>query len=227
MHFSSRQAYIAFTAAAVNLAASAAMLFWLAPATAAGGALETRLAYIASHTLRVQIGWSIWIAASISLVLLFYALSFDEKGAPDFWNTFAALTALLGGASDTLADLISLGILPHLAAAWQNSVEAQKLFLVSQFELWDRFTVLCTGGLGNTFYGLAGTILTINAFHRRRFSSIIRTLSIPLWLCTFLMSYGSFTLDTHLLPYAVGSTMALFVIWSFLIGMYFCRKGET
>lgn len=224
----------------VNFAASLAMALVLAPATMAGGAPDVRMHYIDAHRGSVQLGWSLWIGASLSLLLFFFVLDqvMKERQArtrPMF--LFALILAVVGAASDTLADLVALGMLPELAgefvrmsagfgpnsamsAANPSATAAATISIIQRdFLLWDRFMVLCTGGLGNGCYGLAGCLVTIGLWKERAFSFPARIIAIPLWILTFYMTYGSFRLDGNILPVAVGGTMATFVAWSFLLGV--------
>jgi hypothetical protein len=82
------------------------------------------------------------------------------------------------------------------------------------------------GGLANLCYGLAGCLATVAMFRAGSFSRLIRITSVPLWGFTLFMSYGSFARRSDLLPVVVGSTMAIFIVWSFLIGLELVR-GES
>ncbi len=211
----------------MNFAASLAMALVLGPATMAGGPAEQRLTYIDAHRGMVQFGWSLWIGASLSLLLFFFVLDRVMKSRnarTRLFFLFALILAVVGAASDTLADLIALGVIPELAREFvtQTAAGASPAVLLEiqrDFLLWDRFMVLCTGGLGNGCYGLAGCLATFGLWKEKAFSLPARVTAIPLWILTFYMTYGSFRLDGHILPVAVGSTMATFIAWTFLLGL--------
>lgn len=56
--------WIVLIAMAVNLSASLMMATFLAPGTAAGGALEDRLAYVAANARLDSAGWYTWELAT-------------------------------------------------------------------------------------------------------------------------------------------------------------------
>jgi hypothetical protein len=58
--------------ATLNFAAALVMAFVLAPATPLVADAAERVAYVQTHLLAWKLGWSVWIAAALSL-LWFYA----------------------------------------------------------------------------------------------------------------------------------------------------------
>ena len=214
----------------MNLVASMAMLFVLGQATMAGGSPENRMTYIIANEPAVRIGWATWIGASLMLALFFYYMAeylSDLRPQTRFIVRAALILAIIGAAADTVSDIISMGVLPDLAERFVHSEDSViRKILLEEFRTWDHFSVLCTGGLANTTYGLAGCLVAFAMFQARAFPGYVRLLSIPLWAVTFFMSYGSVALDASILPVAVGSTMALFLVWTFLIGVHLLRSEE-
>ncbi|MCB1308727.1 MAG: hypothetical protein KDK30_11130 [Leptospiraceae bacterium] len=214
-----------------NLLASLAMAIILGPATLAGGSDLDRMRYIADNRLAVQLGWTAWIGATLSLVLFFHTMMDVLAAEQRRLLRFAFTLAAIGAAPDCLADLMALGVVPDLAerylAALSNGQTELAGVLLEQFRTWDRFSVLCTGGLGNTCYGLAGCLLTFALFRSGELNRPLRLLAFPLWAFTFFMSYGSFTLSASILPVAVGTTMSIFLVWAFWIGVTLFQRSRA
>ena len=212
----------------MNFIASLAMATILAGGTIAGGDIVTRMNYIVAHKTWVQLGWASWIGATLSLTLFFMLMpALLDRKYKQYLN-FALVLTVVGAASDTLSDLMSLGIIPDLAERYLAAAEPMlRATLKEQFITWDRFSILCTGGLGNTCYGFAGCLLSYTLVKSGEFNALVRYVSAPLWGLTFLMSYGSFALSAGILPFAVGSTMSLFIAWSFYIGLCLYLKGRS
>ncbi|MDH5655773.1 MAG: hypothetical protein OEZ34_07695 [Spirochaetia bacterium] len=222
----SRKSNFLLITIAANLSASLMMAFVLGPATIAGGEAEVRMHYIHDNKVFVQIGWASWILASLSLVL-FFQIMYEVISASKTMLLLALLISVIGAASDTISDMISLGMMPFLAEEFLSATDTlRKTVLLHQFHTFDRLSVFLTGGLGNTCYGISGILLTYVFFRNRIFTPFIRFFSLPLWTFTFFMSYGSFNMNQETLPYAVGITMFLFIVWVVLI--YFeLRKSES
>ena len=85
--------------AAVNFAAALVMAFVLAPATPLNPDAAARFAYVQEHLLAWRLGWSVWIAAALSL-LWFYAWWRGRIGA----SYVPVVIAAVGFVADATAE---------------------------------------------------------------------------------------------------------------------------
>src|SRR6266849_2950255 len=104
-----RSASVAYVAAGLNLAAALAMWFFLGPGLPTPGSLASgRLAFVRSAVLLWRLGWLLWHAAAIALVLLLLLLARRFAGVAALRTSIASIVALAGLAADLAAEAISM-----------------------------------------------------------------------------------------------------------------------
>jgi hypothetical protein len=126
--------------AVINAAAAFAMLLFLAPGMEVEPDPAARASYIASHPVAWRAGWSVWIAAALSLAA-FYAWWGARLGRSSV-ATGAFLIALAGVACDLFAESLFIGWLPE------------------RLETLAPVGTQLTGVMANGLYTLAGILLT-------------------------------------------------------------------
>lgn len=209
--------WIVLIAMAINLSASLMMATFLAPGTAAGGAIEDRLAYVAANHLLVTAGWYTWEFATLSLVAVFATVlrSLDSPSTAGI-RALSFLVLALGAIPDSINNLINAGILPEIALEWAATPagDPARHLLALEFARWDRFTVLLTGALANGLYAAAGWMLMVAAYRTPAFPRWLCHIQWALWSATTAMSLAAVADSTPALVATVAATMASFVVWS-------------
>jgi len=213
-------------AAGVNLAASLAMLLVLAGATPAGGTPEGRLAYVAAHREAVMAGWSLWIGATLGLLLSFWALARLAAPRRRGLCQLALLFAAVGAALDIAADVLHMTAVPALAeqyAAARSPAEAAAV--IAAFRAWDAAAVALTGGAGNSLYALAGALITWALLRTPWVPRVLVAWGALVWAGAGFAS-AALVWWPALLPPAVGGTMALYVSWMTAAGLWLLRAAR-
>lgn len=130
-----------YASAALNFAAALALATALAPGTGVVADLNERIAYVESNLVAWRLGWSVWIAAALSL-LAFYAWWALRVGLSRVPRVALAIAAT-GLAFDLVAEILLIGWLPD------RYVEVAPL------------AFLMTGGVANGLYTIVGALLTL------------------------------------------------------------------
>lgn len=213
--------------ATLNLFASIMMLLFLGPATIAEPNELYRLQYIFDNRNIVQISWFSWILASLSLALFFYLFAYGIRTDFKYFRRYAYFLVLTGLVPDLLADLVSITVIPDIVTRYfESNDESIRNILLDQYRTWNHFAVVCTGGLGNFCYGLGGLCLTFVLFKVKLFHWLMALFSTIIWISTFMMSLSSFMLTSVVLPFVVGLTMSLFIVWVTLLGIILINKNQ-
>lgn len=130
-----------YVCAALNLAAIVAMGAVLRLGTEIVPSVADRVSYISQHPMLWRAGWSLWVAAALSLVA-FYAWWGSYLG-DSRWALAALGVASVGLVCDLFAESLLIGWLPR------------------DYERVAPMTTLLTGAVANGLYTLAGAILTL------------------------------------------------------------------
>lgn len=212
-------------AAGANLAASLAMLRVLAGATPAGGGPAERLAYVAAHREAVVAGWSLWIGATLGLLLSFWALArlaAPRRRAP---CQLALLVAAVGASLDIAADVLHMTAVPSLAEQYAAARSAaETAAVVGAFRAWDAAAVALTGGAGNSLYVLAGALITRALWGTPWVPRLLAAWGALVWGAAALAS-AALVWWPGLLPPTVGGTMVLYVSWMTATGLWLLRAA--
>jgi hypothetical protein len=184
-----------YVCAALNLAAMVAMGAWLRFGTEIVPLVGDRVSYISQHPALWRAGWSLWIAAALSLVA-FYAW-WGSYLRESRWALVALGVASLGLVCDLLAESLLIGWLP------------------CDYERVAPIATMLTGAAANGLYTLAGVILTL-ATHT--LVGLRRAMAWALWIA------GAFLTASTLAGTPIGiaiSTTVMFVLfcpWVVLLG---------
>src|SRR5512140_1148304 len=134
-YFSPRTRMIfAWACFAVHAFALLAVVLVLQPGIPPGD-IATRAAYVARNALGWQIGWALWLPASLTLVL-FHAGFADALNARA-WGWIAVGITLAGAVIDWADEMVWIGLAPGLATRF-----ATDSFAASAYTLWDRAYVV-------------------------------------------------------------------------------------
>jgi hypothetical protein len=181
--------------AATNFIALVAMATTLRFGTEIVPLPADRIAYIAAHPVLWRAGWSLWIAAAVSLVA-FYA----------WWGGFLAhpgwgLAAVTISAAGLTCDLAGESLL----IAW----------LPRDYDSVAPAATLLSGAAANGLYTLAGIVLTIATPSLRGF---LRSLTWAVWLAGAAVTASA--LAGSPLGIAISTTMlfVMFCPWVVLVG---------
>jgi hypothetical protein len=191
-----------FVCAALNLAALVAMATALRGGTELIADPDRRFAYMAEHPVLWRGGWSVWVAAALSLVAFYAWWGAHLRSWP---AAVAALgVATLGLAADLLAESWLAAWVPegfhHLAPA----------------------ATLLTGVLANGLYTLAGVLLTLATPGIR---GALRALTWAVWSAGFGLSAAALAQSPPLIAAATGILFALFCPWVAWFGHRLRRAG--
>ena len=176
-----------YVCAAINLAAVVVMAAALRFGTELVPAVADRVRYIAQNPVLWRAGWSLWIAAALSLAA-FYAWWGSYLRNPR-WGVTAVVIVSIGVVCDLLAESLLIGWLPR------------------DYERVGPLTTLLTGGAANGLYTLAGIILTITTDGLRGW---LRAMAWTIWIAGISLSVCAVA------EFAIGvaaSTTVLFVLF--------------
>jgi hypothetical protein len=199
---------IAYAVAGLNLAAALAMLLLLRPGLPVPGSdPAARLEFIRANSLLWRVGWLIWHAAAIGLVLLLLVLARRFSDRAPLRSAVAAIVSIAGLAADLAAEAISMGVAPSLARR--------------DFLLVESIVGVLTGYLGNGLYTLAGILLTWAGW--RQLPGPIRLLSPIVWGAGLCLSFSSLTQWPAGEVASTAVLMPAFIFWAVLVGRWLSR----
>jgi small multidrug resistance pump len=181
--------------AATNLAAIVAMGTALRFGTEIVPLPADRIAYIAAHPVLWRAGWSLWIAAAVSLVA-FYAWWGGFLEHPG-WGVSAVAVAAAGLSFDLTGESLLIGWLPR------------------DYDRLARAATLLTGAGANGLYTFAGILLTVATPSLRGF---LRATTWAIWLAGAALTV--FALAGTPLGIAISTTIVfvMFCPWVLLVG---------
>ena len=192
--------------AVLNGLAAISMPAVLGPGTELVPRVADRAAYITSHAFAWRAGWSIWIAAALSLVAFYAwwgaALTAPASGRGDAartrrWCLAAFLIAVAGMIFDLGAEALFIGWLPD------------------RIERIQPLASLLTGGAANGLYTVAGILLTLRTPGLRgpllAWTWAVWAAGIALTLTTIAGHVAGIMVSTALL-------MILFCPWAWVMG---------
>jgi hypothetical protein len=181
------------------------------------GTEESRRATIIQQGAVWQVGWFVWMVASLALVLIFLAWA----DALEFraWGLFAVALCLVGATIDWMDEIVMIGLIPSLATR-----EAGALNL---FPLWEHFYRLVSIGLANGLYTAGGILLNALAFMTRGFPRWLAWWGVPLWACSIALSAFGLANDPLGITLASVGIFVLFIPWMLLLGYGWLQKGEN
>jgi hypothetical protein len=209
-------------AAALNLIPLAYTGLLIAPGTVAGGPDYDRMFFIASHQALWSAGWVLWMGGSLGLVLSIWVVSravAHRTHAAEILR-FAPIVALLGAAVDIVGDGIQAAGIPVVAARFipgpiPNTYTDMAGFL---FSVLDNIASLLSGDVANTLYFVAGTLVVIALATIADFPKWLTALGAVAWLATLAATPATFF--PAILPVAVASALALYVIWLLAVAIW-------
>lgn len=208
---SRRAAIAAYSAAALNLAAALALLFWLRPGLPVeGSSAAERSFYLESHRGAWWAGWLLWHAAAIALLALYVALADLWRSAAPLLCGLAPLLAAAGLAADLSAEALYMGLAPGLAA--------------SSLALLETTAGVLTGYLGNGLYSLTGMLLTIAG--ARELPRPLVVVGAFVWAAGFALSAATLLHSPRAQCWSTAVLMPLFVVWSALVGRWLNRNAS-
>ena len=191
-----------YLCAALNLAAALAMPLALRPGTEAEKDLTARTGYIAAHPILWRAGWGVWIMAALSL-LGFYGW-WAARVRSRRLGLAAMILAIVGISGDLLAESLYIGWLP---------------------DDYDRVAALArllTGVWGNTFYTVAGILLTLASPWIR---GAARGCAWLIWAAGLALSVFSLSGNVPGLVLSMGILFVLFCPWVAWVGLLERRRA--
>lgn len=200
-------------AAALNLIPLAYTGLFLAPGTAAGGAYDARLHFIATHATLWSVGWLMWMGGSLGLVLSIWTVTRAFVSRTDVPNLlrFAPIVALIGGTVDVVGDAIQVTAFPTIAHAYVATPPGTTDTPLLLFDLADHLTSLLSAGVANTVYFVAGALCVVALARVRDFPAWITWLGVVAWLATLAATPAVFF--PAVLPVFVAGALFLYAAW--------------
>ena len=184
-----------YACAATNFVAILAMATMLRPGTELIPAVADRVTYISRHPVLWRAGWSIWVAAALSLVA-FYA----------WWGSYLR--------HSTLA-VVALGV---ASAGLACDLVAESLFigwLPRDYESIAPIATMLTGAAANGFYTLAGIILTLGT---RSLGGSLLVLTWAVWVAGGSLTACTLARASSGIAISTGVLFALFCPWAVWLG---------
>lgn len=179
--------------AALHVIAGLGTLVLLRGGSEAVSDLDQRAAWIETHAWQWRIGWLLWMAAAVSLLMFYqwWAKRIDPRAS------VALVIASLGLLADFSGELVFIVAMPHPGSGLHRSAS------------------LLTGGLGNGLYTIAGVALTVIT------TAMPPYLRIWAWL-VWLSGFGLTAATVADVPFGVvvssAALMVLFIPWVVSMG---------
>jgi uncharacterized protein YqjF (DUF2071 family) len=182
------------------------------------GEVAVRAAYIAANTTAWRIGWTLWLPASLALVLFFAAWTdvLTYRG----WGILAVALTLAGATIDWADESFWVGLAPDLAARF-----ASDTFAAGAFALWDHAYIVISLGLANGLYTLGGIILTALAFKTPGFPKWLAWFSTLVWALSLDLTIAALIGDGVLIQVVSALVFAAFLPWVVLMGYGWLVQG--
>lgn len=200
------------------------MLVVLQPGMPMEPDINIRMSYMRDHRNIWLFSWLLWMASAFGLLLFcFYLLPFLPKSRLTYYSL--AIIAI-GIAPDITAEFIYAIILPWIAV---NTVAANDITLqiiTEQFRTLEYLAVLLTGGFGNGAYNAGGLMLNILGFRNQLLPRWLLWFGIPSWLLGLALSVSTIINEPFLMRIFTATSMALSLIWMFLIAMIIFRHPQ-
>jgi len=200
----------------VHVLALGAMLFVIQPGLLVGTEASRR-EFIAAHATAWQIGWLIWMPASLALVLLF--LAWADALEFKVWGLVAVALCFAGAIVDWLDETMLVGIVPTLAAR-----AASDLFAASLFSWWERYYLAASLGLANGLYSIGGLILSMLAFKTSGFPRWLAWLSAVTWAFSLAISFFGLLNNREGIFVTSTAAFASFMPWILVLGYAWLRQ---
>jgi hypothetical protein len=201
---------IAWVCFAVHVLANLVMLTLLIRGIPPGP-LDVRRAYVAAHPTGWALGWSVWMLAAASLILLHLAFAdtLPRKGLAFFGVILASAGAAL--------DWGVLGVTALLAPGWAALAEGNS-FYADLYAVWDRAFLILSIGLDHGLYTLGGIVLCGIAAETPGFPRWLMRLSALVWGTSLVLALAAFSGQEVWIVPASALTFTLFLPWILLLG---------
>jgi uncharacterized protein YqjF (DUF2071 family) len=177
------------------------------------GDVATRAAYVAANAAAWSIGWTLWLPASLALVLFFAAWTDVLPASHKAWGMIAVALTLAGATIDWADEMFWIRLAPDLAAQF-----ASDAFAASAYTLWDRAYVVISMGLANGLYTTGGIILTALAFRTREFPKWLAWYGLVVWALSLDLSIAALLGDGALIQAVSALVFIAFLPWVVLMG---------
>ncbi|MCV6615967.1 MAG: hypothetical protein OIF35_13420, partial [Cellvibrionaceae bacterium] len=182
------------------------------PGLPTGGELSERLLYIHNNIGLWHLGWSLWMASALGLLLFATMLSHYLPAGP--MRRYALLILALGIAPDLTAEVIYAFIIPKLNPA--------ELSLIGSLEI---LAVHLTGFLGNGLYNVGGLLLNILLLKSLRERRWIAWAGLPAWSLGLGLSAAIASDNIIAAELLTGAAMVLSTTWMLLIALTLFRRN--
>lgn len=191
-----------YVCAALNLAAAIAMAAVLRFGTEAVPNVAERIAYITEHAALWRAGWSVWIAAALSLTA-FYAW-WGSHLRDQRWAMVALGTVSAGLVCDLFAESLLIGWLPR------------------DHELIAPFASILMGAVANGLYTAAGVVLTLATKSLRGW---LRVMAWGVWTAGGFLTVSTLAGSVNGTVISTVALFALFCPWVVLFGRALRQAG--
>ncbi len=184
------------------------------------GTEVSRREFIAAHAVAWQIGWVIWMPASLGLVLLF--LAWADTLESKTWGMVGVALCFAGVIVDWLNETMLVALVPTLAA--QAATDA---FAASLFSWWERYYLATSLGLANGLYSVGGLVLSVLSFKTSGFPRWLAWFSTVSWVAALGISVFGVLGDRGGIFIVSAVAFALFMPWILVLGYGWLRKNRT
>ena len=175
--------------------------------------IAMRMAYINANLGLWQIGWLLWMASALGLLLFFTFLA--RRLAPSALRNYGLILVALGIAPDLLAEVIYAFIIPKMHS------HGVSLEILSLLEI---LSAHLTGFLGNGLYNLGGLLLNTALIRSGLVARWVSYSGLLAWPLGLGLSAAIAIDHFKLAELFTASSMVLSTAWILLIAYALFRK---
>jgi len=170
------------------------------------GDVLSRQQYIADNLVLWRLGWFVWMASALGLLL--FATFLAGHLEKTVWRTYGLALVALGVAPDLLAEVIYAFVIPY---AYSHSGD------LNIAAMYEHLAMHLTGFLGNGLYNLGGMTLNILLIRQGLVKPWVAYWGIIAWSLGIGLSVSIALSSMLFAEILTGLSMTLSTFWMFLI----------
>lgn len=180
--------------------------------------LDQRMDYVTRHSGLWHLGWGLWMASALGLLLFIHILS--RFCAASLARSYALALVTVGVAADLIAELLLSQMLPWLAAQ-------SALYSAQSYAAVEHVALLLTGFLANALYNLGGLLLTFALLRNKALPRALLIFALPAWLIGLGLSGATVLGAMDLAYWCTAISMGWSLLWMTLVSLVVLPKVDT